>query len=808
MKKPTQSFTKSTAQLRLLFFLLAALFSSKTVHAQTQENILLAKIWLNGQTVQDLENAGLEIDHGIYEPGQYFQSEFSAKELRKVKAAGFDIDTLEADVVARYLRENAFQKPVRTPVKTTQRGESPCDAFGPSVGTPINYTYGSMGGYYTYEEYLAILDDMHAKYPNLISERQVVHPSLLTHEGRPQWFVRISDHPETDESSEAEVLYTALHHAREPNSLTHLIYYMWHLLENYDQDPELRYLLDHTELYFIPCLNPDGYIYNQTTNPNGGGFWRKNRRDNGDGTFGVDLNRNYGYNWGGNFNGSSGITSSETYRGPSEFSEPETQMAKAFIESHDFKIILNCHTSGNKMVHPWGYENSIPTPDFSTLAEWLTRESNYPHGSCFQTLNYFSNGTSDDWAYGALDKFAFTPETGTSFWPTIDKIEGNNQGMFLTNYSAAWFALGGAVIRHLPGESIIGNTLTLPFKVSQNDLGAAIINIDFEALTPNIDNFSTIAPIALTNFETNTFNVVLQLNSNIQTGENIRFVAKATRNGQIHTDTVSLFFNPSPYQTLFSDNPDQPNAQWNAGAWGPTSEHAYSSAKSMTDSPLDVYTATENFLTTAAPISIPSNATEARLRFFTRWDIGPDLDWAQVLASTDGGNFFTPLEGRLTNLNPALSEPAYWGTHPNWEEECMDLEALIGQAFYLRFGMTAFSGNPAGRDGFYFDDLILEYRTASGVFTLNIPDDWKLQSQPNPAIDQTWVIWEQRFSAPGPLQLEICSAAGEPFRQISIASGSSNTYHIETANWPAGLYLYRLKNENGNSSWKKLVVLH
>ncbi|MDO8365352.1 MAG: M14 family metallopeptidase, partial [Saprospiraceae bacterium] len=409
--------------------LLLALFTlaQSRLPAQTRETILYARIWLDGKSMLDLENAGLEMDHGFYEPGQSFRSEFAASELSRVKTAGFRIDTLEADVVAKYLRENATMKPKRS--MAGDRNTGPCDEYGTASATPANYTYGSMGGYYTYQEFLNVLDDMRAKFPHLISARQVVSPTILTHEGRPQWFVRISDQPDSDEA-EPEALYTALHHAREPNSLTHLIYFMWHLLENYENDPELRYLVNNTELYFIPCLNPDGYIYNQTTNPDGGGFWRKNRRDNGDGTFGVDLNRNYSYNWG--IGGSSGSPSSETYRGPAPFSEPETQMAKAFIEAHEFEIALNCHTSGNKLVHPWGYTNSVPTPDFTTLADWFTRESNYASGSCWQTLGYLANGTSDDWMYGEKNKFAFTPETGSGFWPGINSIDDNNKSMLLT----------------------------------------------------------------------------------------------------------------------------------------------------------------------------------------------------------------------------------------------------------------------------------------------------------------------------------------------------------------------------------------
>ena len=121
-----------------------------------------------------------------------------------------------------------------------------------------------------------------------------------------------------DSMNEPKLLYNAIHHAREPASLSNIIFYMWYLLERYSIDPEVKYLVDNTQMYFVPCINPDGYIYNENTDPDGGGLWRKNRRNHG-GHYGVDLNRNYGFNWGFNNQGSSSSSQSETYRGDSAF---------------------------------------------------------------------------------------------------------------------------------------------------------------------------------------------------------------------------------------------------------------------------------------------------------------------------------------------------------------------------------------------------------------------------------------------------------------------------------------------------------
>ena len=100
--------------------------------------------------------------------------------------------------------------------------------------------------------------------------------------------VKISDNPNVDED-EPQILYTALHHAK-PGSMQQLIFFMWYLLENYDSNDSIKQIIDHSELYFVPCVNRRIHLQ-QTSEPSGGGMWRKNRRDN----HGVDNNRNYSY---------------------------------------------------------------------------------------------------------------------------------------------------------------------------------------------------------------------------------------------------------------------------------------------------------------------------------------------------------------------------------------------------------------------------------------------------------------------------------------------------------------------------------
>ena len=107
--------------------------------------------------------------------------------------------------------------------------------------------------------------------------------------------------------------------------------------------------------------------YNRSTNPSGGGMWRKNRRNNGDGTYGVDLNRNFGFAWGYDNLGSSPTPGSETYRGPSAFSEPESQAVRDLALLKNYKTHFNLHSYQNAFLYPWGSVSythlTLPTSD-------------------------------------------------------------------------------------------------------------------------------------------------------------------------------------------------------------------------------------------------------------------------------------------------------------------------------------------------------------------------------------------------------------------------------------------------------------
>ncbi|MCI0404501.1 MAG: immune inhibitor A [candidate division Zixibacteria bacterium] len=320
--------------------------------------------------------------------------------------------------------------------------------FSPFVAVPDLRAQGagllgaSMGGYHTYAEVKIFLDSIAAARPDLVSPVFSIGQSL---EGREIWGVKLSNLP-NGKDGRPEVLYTALTHAREPAGMEVLLYTIRHLLQNYGSDSYVNTLLNTRDLYFLPVLNPDGYVYNQATNPSGGGFWRKNRRPNAGGSFGVDLNRNFGYLWGLDDFGSSPNPANETYRGTAPFSEPETQRLRDFVLSQNFTFEIDYHAYSNLWLFPWGY-GTEPAEDywlFRALADSAVLHNAYFPGPGWQL--YLTNGTSIDWSYGADSAgrtFSFTPEVGgpnDGFWPPIPRIPVLAAENLMPNLFFAWAA--------------------------------------------------------------------------------------------------------------------------------------------------------------------------------------------------------------------------------------------------------------------------------------------------------------------------------------------------------------------------------
>lgn len=380
------------------------------------QHLIRVEVSQDPSEIRRLSSFGLDLSHAHHGSGndsgeahRSLELVVNDRNLRELAAAGFETEVLIRDL-GRYYEERLVNAP--------QFVGAP--AFGAWL-SPV-FGSGAMSGYYNVTEIESVLDQIHNTYPNLVSAKSSLGQ---THEGRDLWMVKVSDNPGVDEN-EPEVRFDAMHHAREPQGMQTSLWFLLWLVESYGTDPLATYLVNEREIYLIPCVNPDGYAYNESISPNGGGLWRKNRRNNGDGTFGVDLNRNYSFQWGIDDEGSSPDTIEEVYRGPSAASEPEVQAMISFIANRQFASVLSIHTFSNLWLAPLGYTQSPPANEahYNELGALATEINGYIYGAASVVL-YFANGTTLDYDHGVQGSLGWTPEIGggnDGFWPLQERI--------------------------------------------------------------------------------------------------------------------------------------------------------------------------------------------------------------------------------------------------------------------------------------------------------------------------------------------------------------------------------------------------
>ncbi len=208
------------------------------------------------------------------------------------------------------------------------------------------------------------------------------------------------------------VLFNGCHHAREWISVMVPMWIADKLVYEYDTNPQIHDLVNAVEFFIVPVVNPDGYVYTWTNDR----LWRKNRRLNSGGCYGVDDNRNYAAGWGGS--GSSGDPCSETYRGTAAFSEPETAAMRDFYLAHpQIAVTMSYHSYSQLILSPYGYTSALP-PDHELFMEMNEAQHDailavhgmqYDYGPIYSTI-YPVGGGDVDWIYDETGAFSFTIE--------------------------------------------------------------------------------------------------------------------------------------------------------------------------------------------------------------------------------------------------------------------------------------------------------------------------------------------------------------------------------------------------------------
>ncbi|MFO7653454.1 MAG: M14 family zinc carboxypeptidase [Candidatus Krumholzibacteriia bacterium] len=608
-----------------------------------------------------------ELDVAAMKPGADAQIVADAGVLALIRSSGLSHRVLVADLPGHYAARN--------PDKS-----------------------GAFGVWHTYGESVAFLDSLRLLYPQVVSEKWSLGQS---HQGRDIWCIRISDNPDVDEG-EPEMLLDGMHHAREIMSSEFCLMFAEYLAQGYGNDPHITYLLDGRALYVVPVVNPDGVVYNEQTNPAGGGLWRKNRRDNG-GSFGVDLNRNYPFHWGEA--GSSGVPSDEIYCGPSPGSEPETQALMDLVNARAFVTHQTLHSYSNLTLYPWGYTAS-PSPDnalYELMAGEMTRYNGYLPGQPPNIL-YAVSGGAIDWAYGAQDQhpriLSFSNEIGGAsdgFWPDPARRGALFQenlwpNLYLLQAAGPFVAVESPVLADADGLSLDpGESGSLSFLVKNVSVVNAISDVTVTVATddPYVQLGAARRQIASLpahgSWDAAADPLPVTVDPTCPQSHLVALtVTVAFDSAELSYDLQAMVGSPV---VVFSDDLESGTASWTLDEpWGAVTSHSHSPDHSLHDSPGGDYT---DLRLAAATMNDAYSASQ--LVFWHRYDIEDAYDFGRVQVSTDGAVWNTVT--------------SYTGLAGDWHEAVVDLSPYAGQTLRVRFQLeTDWS---VTEDGWYIDDVTL-----------------------------------------------------------------------------------------------------
>ena len=716
--------------------LIWALFTLFTFTASAQNKYSKVKIHIASPQDRSAIIKSLQLDHFLTE-GSSIICEIGQSEIKKLESSSYKYEILVDDVVQdlNYLNRE-FDHSKKNGVLDNQSAsrmafDVPCKTVADLIAKPAAFaTDGAMGGYYNFTEMVAAMDNLVAAYPAFVQKFSLGK----SFENRDIWCIKISDNVATDES-EPEVFYSGLQHAREAITGTSLIFFMQYLAENYASDTKVQSIINNREIFIVPCVNPDGYVQNQTSNPSGGGMWRKNKT----GVDGTDLNRNYNVDWARSGGGSSDPYN-DTYWGTAAFSEPETQAMRAFITSRNFVIAIDQHCFGPYYSLPFGFSTpyTLSTEDlnfYSYIPALMGKYNCHRAGNSVQTVGYeVAGGIKDyfvlgDIGVGSKSKvLGMTGEAGGGgFWAPKAQIISLSQGLCFQNLQLATAAGSYADLQDVTDMDVSATSGSFSYLLRRVGVGSDPVTV---TMLPIQNIQTTGAPVvtSLNNYyDTYTGSISYMLPASITNGERIRFAWKVETGGITTYDTIVKFYNPNlllndNMEGALSDNWSVPSGGNASNKWGFVTGTSYGGTKSLTESMSGNYPASATRYVDYKNTFNLTNTTAAYLSFWVKHRAENCNDKLQVQISTNGSTY-TPVCGINTiseSSGTLAGKAALTGIRENWTKEVFDLSNYLGSAnVYLRFEFTSNTDAAADDfyakvdDGFYIDNVKVLKSSAS-----------------------------------------------------------------------------------------------
>lgn len=336
-------------------------------------------------------------------------NKLSKTQMKQLAAEGYDIPKFGPNFLEAVLDQKQL--------KALQAKKLSCTTLVPDLDKYVSNVIAAQkkgAEYFTYKTMTEAMKAYVTKYPNICRMESIGK----SYEKRDIWALKISSKPVVDQKKPA-VLVMGLHHSREWISVEIPMATIKALLEGYEKDEKLTRLVNEREIWFVPMVNPDGLTYSQTQSK----YWRKNRRKNADGSFGVDPNRNYGFQWGDV--GASDSPGDDTYHGTGPFSEPETCAIRDLARREHFSADITFHSYSELVLWPWSYTGSEQAPDNALLEKFAKELAAFNKYTPEQSSDlYPSMGDTDDFMYGELKSLSFTFELAKTFIPAPTEIAG------------------------------------------------------------------------------------------------------------------------------------------------------------------------------------------------------------------------------------------------------------------------------------------------------------------------------------------------------------------------------------------------
>ena len=366
---------------------------------------------------------GIDVDENVY-PDHALATVDSAADIGKLVAAGFAPKVLIGDVLA------SDRATIATDRARASRTRSRLRAAGNAL--PSGRTT-----YRQYEDYQSDLKNLVAAHPGLV--RPITLP-VKSFQGRDQMGIEISDKVDATDDQKPTAFIMGVHHAREWPAGEIPMEFAIYLAQHFGNDARVTKLLKSTRIVIVPIINPDGFIASRTAvdpadslgDPGGAlslgesafppGGTLAYRRKTCDGAipsgaapcilqYGIDPNRNYGFNWGGP--GASSSPLSQSYRGTGQWSEPETRSVHQFSQTRDVTSLLTMHNFASLVLRPPGLKTDGQAPDedaLKRLGDAMSADTGYKSEYGYEL--YDTAGTTEDWNYGAAGTFGYTIEMG------------------------------------------------------------------------------------------------------------------------------------------------------------------------------------------------------------------------------------------------------------------------------------------------------------------------------------------------------------------------------------------------------------